>query len=175
MCRTILSYMHILSRRADLLNKKHFSRYNHSHILCMCSKTLYSDDRLLCDIEISGKTQNYRLKSVCNFKVTRFYLILPCKQHNWTSGTYSIEMFTWSHENRVGKHFSIFLNLPCLISCLLCCLLMSYFFGLVLWLGICVEVDVDRITILPPSLFFPLPTILSLTQVTVISLKSAGA
>ena len=30
-----------------------------------------------------------------------------------------------------------------------------FFFWLVLWLGICVEVDVDRITILPPSLFFP--------------------
>ena len=46
------------------------------------------------------------------------------------------------------------------------------FFKLVLWLGICVEVDVDRITILsplPPSLFFlSLPTILSLIQVTVI-------
>ena len=43
------------------------------------------------------------------------------------------------------------------------------FFWLVLWLGICVEVDVDRITILPPPPdFFFLPTILSLTQVTVI-------
>ena len=54
------------------------------------------------------------------------------------------------------------------------------FFWLVLWLGIYVEVDVDRITILPPPppspfLFFSLPTILSFTQVTVISLKSAGA
>ena len=29
---------------------------------------------------------------------------------------------------------------------------------LVLWLGICVEVDVDRITILPPPpIFFPYP------------------
>ena len=43
-------------------------------------------------------------------------------------------------------------------------------FLLVLWLGFCVEVDVDRITILPPSppslppslFFLPLPTILSL-------------
>ena len=42
----------------------------------MCSKALYSDDRLLFDIEISGKTQKYCLESVCNFKVTRFYLIL---------------------------------------------------------------------------------------------------
>ena len=50
------------------------------------------------------------------------------------------------------------------------------FFLLVLWLGICVEVDVERVTILPfppphlPPLpiIFSLPTILSLTQVTVI-------
>ena len=45
------------------------------------------------------------------------------------------------------------------------------FFLLVLWLGICAEVDVDRITILPPPFpiffFLFLPTILSLTQVTV--------
>ena len=55
---------------------------------------------------------------------------------------------------------------------------MSFFFCLILWLGICVEVDVDRIAILPPPPlppYFSLPTILSLTQVTVISLKSAGA
>ena len=49
-----------------------------------------------------------------------------------------------------------------------------FFFLLVLWLGICVEVDVDRITMLslpslPSSLFFlSLPTILSLTQMSVI-------
>ena len=42
------------------------------------------------------------------------------------------------------------------------------FFWLALWLGICVEAVVDRITIFPPpSLFFAPPTILSLTQVTV--------
>ena len=35
----------------------------------------------------------------------------------------------------------MFLNLLCLIACLLCCLLMSYFWGAVLWLGICVEAD----------------------------------
>ena len=68
---------------------------------------------------------------------------------------------------RVGKHFVIFLNFPCLIACLLCCLLMSFFL-VVLWLGFCVEVGVDRITILPPPHFFSLPTILCLTQVTVI-------
>ena len=74
---------------------------------------------------------------------------------------------TWSYKNRVIKQIVIFLNFPCLIACLLCCLLMSFFL-LVLWLGICVEVDVDRITILPPLPIFSLPTILCLTQVTVI-------
>ena len=35
---------------------------------------------------------------------------------------------TWSYENRVSKHFVIFLNFRCLIACLLCCLLMSFVF-----------------------------------------------
>ena len=48
------------------------------------------------------------------------------------------------------------------------CVVCLCVFFLVLWLGICVEVEVDRITILPRSQFFSLPTILSLTQVTVI-------
>ena len=47
-------------------------------------------------------------------------------------------------------------------------LLFLFLFGL--WSGICAEVDVDRIGILPPPtpFFFPLPTNLCLTQVTVI-------
>ena len=56
----------------------------------------------------------------------------------------------WSYENRVSKYFVIFLNFSCLIACLLCCLLMVFL--LVLLLGICVEVDLGRITILPLSL-----------------------
>ena len=61
--------------------------------------------------------------------------------------------FIYIYENRYSKHLVIFLNFPCPIACLLCCLLLSFFL-LVLWLGICVEVDVDRITTLtpPPSL-----------------------
>ena len=49
----------------------------------------------------------------------------------------------------------------------------SFFFACFM-LGICVEVDLERITFLPPppplplSVIFSLPTILSLTQVTVI-------
>ena len=49
-----------------------------------------------------------------------------------------------------------------------------FLFLLVLWLGICVEEDVDRITILPsrpsslpPYFFLSLPTIFPLTQVAV--------
>ena len=82
--------------------------------------------------------------------------------HKVTGMTY---IYTWSYESLVSKHFVIFLNLSCLIACLLCCLLC---FLLALWLGICVEVNVDRITILAPPYSFSLPTILCLTQVTVI-------
>ena len=61
---------------------------------------------------------------------------------------------TWSCENRVSKHFVIFLNFLCLIACLLCCLLMLLFL-LVLWLVICLEVHVDGIIILPPAPSLP--------------------
>ena len=70
----------------------------------------------------------------------------------------TVQIYTWSYVNRVSNHFVIFLNFPCLTACLPCCLLMSCFFVvvvvvvlflLVFWLGICVEVDVDRITIVP--------------------------
>ena len=59
---------------------------------------------------------------------------------------------TWSYENRVSKHF--FLNFS--FSNSLFAVLFAYvvFFWLVLWFGICVEVDVDRITILPPLPIF---------------------
>ena len=55
-------------------------------------------------------------------------------------------IFTWSYKNRVSKHFVIFLNFPCLIACFT--VLFAYVvFLLVLWLGICVEVDAERIAI----------------------------
>ena len=80
----------------------------------------------------------------------------------------------WRYENRVSKHFVIFLNFLCLIACLLCCLLMLLFLP-VLWLVICVEVHVYGIIILPPppappslTIFLSLLTVLSLTQLTVI-------
>ena len=58
-----------------------------------------------------------------------------------------IHISTWSYENRVSKHFVIFLNFLSLIACLL---LFAYgvFFACFVEVGICVEVDVDRITIL---------------------------
>ena len=96
-------------------------------------------------LKYQAKPRTIAWEVFATFKVTRFYLI---KQNNWTSGTYSIEISTWSYENRVSKHFVIFPNFPCLTTCLSCCLLMSFFFLLVLRLGNCEEVDVDRITIL---------------------------
>ena len=57
--------------------------------------------------------------------------------------------------------YVIFLNFPCVIACLLCCLLSRFFFLLVLWLGICVEGGcrqnycLTRPSPLPLSIFFP--------------------
>ena len=59
----------------------------------------------------------------------------------------------------------------CLIlGCLLCCsrLMSVFLFFAAFWLGICVEVDVNIITNPPAPMLLPLPTILSLIQVTVI-------
>ena len=66
---------------------------------------------------------------------------------------------TWSFENRVSKTFCNFSELP--LSNSLFTVLFAYvvFSLLVLWLGICVEEDVDRLTILPssPLIFCPYP------------------
>ena len=56
-------------------------------------------------------------------------------------------------KTRVGKHFVIPLNFPCLIACLLSSLLMSFFL-FVLYLGLCVDVAVDIISRIS---FFPRP------------------
>ena len=76
---------------------------------------------------------------------------------------------TWSYENRVSKHFVIFLNFPCLKACLLCCLLMSFFFLACLVVrDLCRSGCRQNYYIIPPSLppFYALSTILPLTQVT---------
>ena len=66
---------------------------------------------------------------------------------------------TWSYKNQVSKHFVISLNFPCLRACLLSCLLISFFL-FVLWLGLCEDMAVDRISpisIFPPPFTSPLP------------------
>ena len=88
------------------------------------------------------------LKERTTFFIYLFFSFFYIK--TGTVGYYKVLISTWSYENRVGK-------LPPPNSLLLCCLLTSYlfyffFFSLVLWLGVCLEVDVDRITILPLSL-----------------------
>ena len=80
-----------------------------------------------------------------------------------TQTSYIICISTWSYENRVRKHLICnFSQLPLSnsltyvygVACL--CSFFFFFFWLVLWLEICVEVNVDRITILtPPRIFFP--------------------
>ena len=63
---------------------------------------------------------------------------------------------------KTGLANNFFSQLP--LSNSLFTVLFAYvvFFWLVLWLGICVEVDVDRITILPPTP--PLPIFFSYPQ-----------
>ena len=64
--------------------------------------------------------------------------------------------YTWIYENRVSKKNCNVSHLSLVFACLLSCLLMWVFFVfLFLWLGICVEVAVDRISrisFLTPSL-----------------------
>ena len=133
-----------------------------------------STNDLFCFMDgVSINTESIRKLSTINFQWTKT-LYQNIKEYCDKSRLNKYINSTWSHENRVSKHFVIFLNFPCLIACLLCCLLMSFFFLLVLCLGICVELDVDRITILPapppslPIFFSSLPTTLFLIQVTVI-------
>ena len=56
----------------------------------------------------------------------------------------------WSYENRVSKHFVIFLNFSYLIASLLCCLLMSFF-------ACCVVRDLCRSGCRQNNYFIPLP------------------
>ena len=101
----------------------------------------------------------YQANLAFQFLVTKLWVRIPKN------------ISTWSYENRVSKHFVIFLNFPCLIACLLCCLLMPFFF-----FACFVVRDLCRSGIrqnyfltLPPSpYFFPHPRFFLLTQVTVI-------
>ena len=76
---------------------------------------------------------------------------------------------TSSYENRVSKHFVIFLNFACLIAFLLCCLLMSFVFACFVVRDLCRSGCGENYYLAPPLYFFlSLPTILSLIRVTVI-------
>ena len=71
----------------------------------------------------------------------------------------------WIYENQAGKHFVIFLNFPCLIACLHCCLLMSFVFACFVVTDLCRSGCIQNYYLppphppsLPPSLFFFVPT-----------------
>ena len=93
------------------------------------------------------------------------FVIIPCGRMGVVTGYYSDKLSslalsyyllksTWSYENRVSKHFVIFLNFPCLIACLLCCLLMLLLLLLFFFLACLVVRDWCPF---PHSLFFPYP------------------
>ena len=69
------------------------------------------------------------LKSVFNFLFN--LKLYKCRALNNFHPLNQLNLYlpAWSYENRISKHFVIFLNFPCLIVCLLCCLLMSFFFA----------------------------------------------
>ena len=84
---------------------------------------------------------------------------------------------TWCYENRVNRRFVIFLNFPCLRAWHMFTVLLAYVFLFFLFLFFArfVVRDLCRSGCRqnyylppPPPDFFSLPTILSLTQVTVI-------
>ena len=74
----------------------------------------------------------------------------------WWTSALGLNISTWGYENWVSKHFVISLNFPCVIASLLSCLLVSFFL-FVLWLDICVEVAVDRISRI--SIYTPPPSL----------------
>ena len=58
---------------------------------------------------------------------------------------------TSSYENRVSKHFVIFLNFHCVIACLLCCLLMSFFFACFVVRDLCRSGYRQNYHLIPPT------------------------
>ena len=88
-------------------------------------------------------------------------MVLSC-----TCFTMNLYISTWSYENRVSKHFVIFLNFPCLIVWHMSTLFLACFVVRDLGRSGCRQNYYLNLPL--PSWFFSLPTILSLTQVTVI-------
>ena len=125
----------------------------------------YSPPQVCRKLKIQDIVKKYRReRSVSDFYVSLFFSFF----YQWCKLKY-----TWIYENRVSKNFCNFSQLPLsnsLFTVLFAYVVLFFFFLLVLWLGICVEVDVDRIAILAPPLppYFSLTTILYLTQVIVI-------
>ena len=80
------------------------------------------------------------------------------------------ESVLYQHKPGQQTFCNFFLNFPCLVACLLCCSLMSifFFFGLFCGQGFLQKWMQTELLSYTPYLFFSLPTILCLTQVTVI-------
>ena len=94
----ILECMHVFCWQAHLVKKGTFLGII---ILIFFACALSHHNRVMTGyyvtLKYQAKTQNCFLKSVCNFEVTRFSLILLCKQHNWTLGTYSVETIIYRY------------------------------------------------------------------------------
>ena len=115
-----------------------------------------STNDLFCFMDgVSINTESIRKLSTINFQWTKT-LYQNIKEYCDKSRLNKYNS-TWSHENRVSKHFVIFLNFPCLIACLLCCLLVSFlFFACFVIRGLCRSGCRQNyyLTPLPPLLLF---------------------
>ena len=116
-----------------------------------------STNDLFCFMDgVSINTESIRKLSTINFQWTKT-LYQNIKEYCDKSRLNKYINSTWSHENRVSKHFVIFLNFPCLIACLLCCLLVSFlFFACFVIRGLCRSGCRQNycLTPLPPFLLF---------------------
>ena len=120
---------------------------------------------------VSINTESFRKLSTINFQWTKT-LYQHIKEYCDKSRLNKYNS-TWSHENRVSKHFVIFLNFPCLNSLfivLFACVVS--FFACFVIRGLCrsgCRQNYYLTPLLPPFYFFlSLPIILFLIKVTVI-------
>ena len=117
-----------------------------------------------------------QMKMACEAHCIRAVIPAP-RQITFHANNNNNNNSTWSHENRVSKHFAIFLNFPCLIACLLCCLLMSFVFACFVVRDLCRSgCGQNYFLTRPPSIFFLfVPTHNSLFDTSDSYLKSVRA
>ena len=87
--------MRVYCWQAHLVKTGHFSRYNHPHILCMCSKGLYNN-------YLEGGLENYGWWA--QEKITTRERGCGCKVNTYKGGiTFSFLFANWKSSGRVNR------------------------------------------------------------------------